>query len=91
MQNFKQKFDAILMDTLDITQDRIIPEAIFKDDFRADSLDMVELAMTFETEFGIIIPDEHIDKIITVADAENYLAEKLKATPIPEDLKGAGN
>lgn len=78
MENFKEKFDQLLMDTLSISQEQITPESTFVGDFGADSLDMVELVMQFETAFKITIPDEDVDQIKTVADAEKYIMNKIK-------------
>ena len=51
-------------------------EAKFTDDLGADSLDLVELIMRFEEEFGVEIPDEDTEKIVTVGDAIKYMEEK---------------
>jgi acyl carrier protein len=80
MQNFKQIFDKVLMDTLSISQEHITPDSKFKEDLGVDSLDMVELVMEFEKEFTISIPDESVDAIITVADAENYIRVRVATT-----------
>lgn len=80
MENFKQKFDKLLIDTLSISQEQITPESRFKEDLGVDSLDMVELVMEFEKQFSIAIPDEAVDAIITVADAENYIRVKVATT-----------
>lgn len=76
MENFKETFYGVLTDKLDVSRDELTPEKLFYD-LGADSLDMVELIMDFENTFGIIIPDEDIDKIITVGDAEKYLKARL--------------
>lgn len=77
MEDFKKKFDAILIDKLALEPADITPEARFTDDLGADSLDMVELVMEFETKFKVAIPDDDVEKILTVGDAENYLRNKL--------------
>lgn len=78
MENFKEKFDQLLIDTLSISQEQITPESKFVEDFGADSLDMVELTMQFETAFKITVPDEDVDQIKTVTDAERYIMNKIK-------------
>jgi acyl carrier protein len=52
---------------------KVTPEASFVDDLGADSLDVVELVMAFEEEFGVEIPDEAAEKIATVKDAVEFL------------------
>lgn len=73
MENFKERFNALIIDKLGIDESEIIATARFNEDLGADSLDMVELVMDFEREFKITIPDEESEKIKTVADAELYL------------------
>ncbi len=80
MQNFKQTFDKVLVDTLSISQEQITPDAKFKEELGVDSLDMVELIMEFEKVFNISIADEAAEEIKTVADAENYIRLKLATT-----------
>ena len=70
------KVKEIIMDKLGVEESQITPEASFTNDLGADSLDIVELVMGFESEFGISIPDEDAEKIATVGDAINYLQEK---------------
>jgi acyl carrier protein len=55
---------------------KITPEARFVDDLGADSLDVVELIMAFEEEFGVEIPDEDAEKIATVKDVLDYIKSK---------------
>ncbi len=80
MENFKEKFYKVLVDTLSISQEQITPEAKFKEDLGVDSLDMVELVMEFEKEFKISIPDEAAENIFTVADAENFVRMRIATT-----------
>jgi len=56
---------------------KIALESSFVDDLGADSLDQVELMMAYETECGIEIPDEEASKIVNIADAVNYIKNKL--------------
>lgn len=76
MKEFKEKFNAMLIDKLSVRVEELKPEATFKD-LGADSLDMVELIFDFEKEFWITIPDEDAFKIITIGDAEEYLKTRL--------------
>jgi acyl carrier protein len=55
----------------------VVPEATFIDDLGADSLDLVELVMTFESEFDVDIPDEDVEKIFTLNDAYKYGIARL--------------
>ena len=57
--------------------DEVTPEASFTEDLGADSLDIVELVMAFEEEFGIEIPDEDAENISTVQDAINYIDQHV--------------
>ena len=77
MENFKERFDKLLIDKLGVSQEYLKPEAKFTDDLGADSLDMVELIMEFESEFKVTIPDDDTEEILTVIDAEEYLKSKL--------------
>ncbi len=79
MENFKARFEALLIRKLGVMQEDLQPDVRFIQDLEADSLDMVELIMDFESEFKLTIPDEDAEKIITVGDAERYLRNKLNA------------
>lgn len=70
------KVKEIIIDKLGVEESQITPEASFTNDLGADSLDIVELVMGFESEFGISIPDDDAEKITTVGDAIKYLLEK---------------
>lgn len=72
------KVKKIIVDRLGVDESEVTEEASFIDDLGADSLDTLELVMALEEEFGIEIPDEDAEKIITVGDALNYIKEKLK-------------
>ncbi|MDO9184428.1 MAG: acyl carrier protein [Bacteroidia bacterium] len=76
MKDFKDKFYALLIDKLDVNQEELKPEAKFTD-LGADSLDMVELSIDLEKTFNITIPDDDIENIITIGDAEEYLRSKI--------------
>jgi acyl carrier protein len=73
----EDKVKAIIKEQLGVGEAEIKPEAAFVEDLGADSLDLVELVMAMEEEFGIEIPDEDAEKIRTVADAISYV-EKNK-------------
>ena len=76
MASTDERVKKIIVEELGVEEDKVKPEAKFQDDLGADSLDQVELIMRFEEEFGVEIPDEDAEKIVTVGDAINYVAEK---------------
>ncbi|MFZ9738000.1 MAG: acyl carrier protein [Prochlorotrichaceae cyanobacterium] len=68
---------AIVIDKLGVEEeDKVKPEANFANDLGADSLDVVEMVMALEDQFGIEIPDEDAEGIATVQDAVSYIAQK---------------
>ncbi len=69
-----EKVKAIIIDKLNADPDQIVPEARFREDLKADSLDLVELIMAFEDEFGGSISDEDAQKITTVGEAVKFLS-----------------
>ncbi|HEV2104305.1 MAG TPA: acyl carrier protein [Candidatus Eisenbacteria bacterium] len=69
----------IVAKELEVDVKQLTPEAKFIEDLGADSLDIVELVMALEEEFGIDIPDEDADKLKTVGDALKYLQEHATA------------
>ena len=69
------KVKEIIVDQLGVEEDEVTPQAHFIEDLGADSLDIVELVMALEEEFGIEIPDEEAEKISTVGDAVDYIRE----------------
>ena len=71
-----EKVKNIIAEQLGVKPEEVTPEAKFIDDLGADSLDTVELVMALEEEFGIEIPDEEAEKLITVGDAVKYIGEK---------------
>jgi acyl carrier protein len=72
------KVKSIIHEQLGVELDEVTDAASFTDDLGADSLDIVELVMAFEEEFDIEIPDEDAEKITTVKDAVDYIAEHAK-------------
>ena len=73
-----ERLRGIIADTLKVDKERVTPEASFADDLKADSLDLVELIMAFEDEYGVEIPDEDAQKIRTVQQALDYVQEHGK-------------
>lgn len=73
----EEKIKEIIVDQLGVNADDVKPEAKFVDDLGADSLDLTELIMAMEEEFGIEIADEDAQKIVSVADAIAFV-EKQK-------------
>ncbi|HOE95724.1 MAG TPA: acyl carrier protein [Candidatus Sumerlaeota bacterium] len=78
MASAEERVKKIIVEELGVNEDQVKPEAKFTDDLGADSLDQVELIMRFEEEFGVEIPDEDTEKIITVGDAIRYMQEKTQ-------------
>jgi acyl carrier protein len=72
------KVKKMIVDQLGVSEAEVVPEAKFIDDLGADSLDIVELVMALEDEYGIEIPDEDAEKIETVGDAIKYIEEHMK-------------
>ena len=73
--SIEDKVKKIIAEKLSVDMEEIVPEASFVDDLGADSLDLVELIMSMEEEFDVEISDEDAEKITTVKDAFDYVAE----------------
>jgi len=73
----EQKVKAAVAEQLGVNAEDIKNESSFMDDLGADSLDLVELVMSFENEFGITIPDEDSAQLTTVQSAISYVQLKL--------------
>tara|TARA_Y100000768_G_C23847223_1_gene619180 strand:- start:636 stop:872 length:237 start_codon:yes stop_codon:yes gene_type:complete len=71
--NTLSKVVEIVVDKLGVDESKVTKEAKFIDDLGADSLDTVELIMEFEDEFGLEIPDEDAEKILSVSQAVDYI------------------
>lgn len=68
-----EKLKKVITDVLDIEEEKILFESKFLEDFGADSLDIVEMVMAIEEEFNIEIPDEDVEKVLSVNDVINYI------------------
>jgi acyl carrier protein len=78
MADVNVKVKKIISEQLGVPEGDVKPEASFVNDLGADSLDTVELVMALEEEFGVEIPDEDAEKIITVQNAIDYIKAKAK-------------
>jgi len=77
MSEHYDKIKEIIIDKLGVQNEKITMEAKFIEDLGADSLDTVELIMQFEEEFGIEIPDDDAEGLLSVGQAIDYIANKL--------------
>ncbi|MGN1401699.1 MAG: acyl carrier protein [Bacillus sp. (in: firmicutes)] len=77
MASVLDRITKIVVDRLEVEASEVKLEASFKDDLGADSLDVVELVMELEDEFGMEISDEDAEKISTVGDAVNYIESNM--------------
>jgi acyl carrier protein len=73
MSETAERVKKIVVEHLGVESEKVTDEASFIDDLGADSLDIVELVMAFEEEFGVEIPDDAAEKIATVKDAITYI------------------
>ena len=78
MAEIEARVKAIIVDKLGVDESEVTPNASFTNDLGADSLDTVELIMELEMEFGMSIPDDQAEKISTVKDAVDYIANNVK-------------
>ena len=72
------KVKKIIVEQLDAEEDKVTEAASITDDLGADSLDVVDLVMSFEEEFDIEIPDDQVEKIKTVGDIVKFIEEKVE-------------
>ena len=79
MPGVQEKVKQIIVDQLGVEASDVTETSSFVDDLGADSLDRVELVMALEETFGIEIPDEDAEKIVTVQDAVNYVQKNAKS------------
>ncbi len=77
MSDAEARVISIIAELLGVDEAEVKPEASFRDDLEADSLDLVELIMAFEEEFGGEISDEEAQKITTVGEAITYVKERM--------------
>ena len=77
MASVEERVKSIVTDLLGVDEERVTLDANFRNDLEADSLDLVELIMAFEEEFGGEITDEDAQKIQTVGQAVEYITERM--------------
>ncbi len=75
MSDIAERVKKIVVEHLGVEDEKVSDGASFIDDLGADSLDTVELVMAFEEEFGLEIPDDAAEKILTVSDAIKFIEE----------------
>lgn len=73
-----EKVRSIIVDQLDVDEDKVTMNSNIQDDLGADSLDVVDLVMSFEDEFDLEIPDDQVENIKTVGDVVKYIEEKTE-------------
>ncbi len=76
-ESILETVQSILVDQLGVDPDQVTMDSNFIDDLNADSLDIVELVMAMEQEFGISIPDEEAERIKSVGDAVNFIKDNV--------------
>ncbi|GFM37394.1 acyl carrier protein [Desulfovibrio psychrotolerans] len=74
--SIEAKVKQIIVDQLGVSAEEVVPEASFVEDLGADSLDLTELIMAMEEEFGTEIDDDDAQKMLKVKDAIDYIASK---------------
>jgi acyl carrier protein len=79
MATTQERVTNIIVELLGVDEEKVTPEARFREDLEADSLDLVELIMAFEDEFGGEISDEQAQKIETVGDAISYIETEMQS------------
>ena len=77
MADVFERVKKVVVEELGVKPEEVVESASFTEDLGADSLDVVELAMAFENEFDIDIPDDDLAQIRTVGDASTYIQGKL--------------
>ena len=75
-KSIEDKVKDIIVEQLGVNPEQVTPQASFIEDLGADSLDIVELVMAFEAEFGVEVPDEDAEKLQTVGDVIKYIEDK---------------
>jgi len=79
MSSLESRVTDLIVEQLGVSREEAVLNASFIDDLGADSLDIVELVMTLEETFDIEIPDDDAEKMQTIADAIDYLKERVSA------------
>jgi acyl carrier protein len=74
-----KKIQDIIVDLLGVDPDRVTRDARFREDLEADSLDLVELIMEFEEQFGATVPDEDAQQLKTVGQVVDYVEQRMAA------------
>ena len=70
-----ERIREIICDQLDLEEDKVTMDSDIMEDFEADSLDVVDLVMSIEDEFGLEVPDDQIENFRTAGDAVRYIEE----------------
>lgn len=70
-----ERIREIICDQLDLEEDKVTMDSDILEDFEADSLDVVDLVMSIEDEFGLEVPDDQIENFRTVGDVVRYIEE----------------
>ena len=73
-----EKVKAILAEQFDVEEDKVTADTDLQEDLGADSLDVVDLLMSIEDEFGVEVPDDEIENIKTVGDIVKYIENKVE-------------
>ena len=71
--NLQERLYALVANQLGLEREELAPEAHILDDLGADSLDLVELMLALEESFDIVVPDEDVERLQTIADVQQYL------------------
>lgn len=80
MGDLYERIRVIIVEQLGVDEDKVAPDARFREDLEADSLDLVELIMAMEDEFGGEISDEEAQQLKTVGQAVDYLQQRMEAS-----------
>ena len=79
LEEVQERVFEVIAKSLDIDKEKVCVDANFRDDLKADSLDVMELVLDFEEEFGIEIPDDQAEKLNAVGDVITFLSENASA------------
>lgn len=79
MDDLYERIKVIIVEQLGVEEDRVAPDARFREDLEADSLDLVELIMAMEDEFGGEISDDEAQQLKTVGQAVDYLKQRMES------------